>query len=320
MDRKDIILQSIDKQGLGVEIGPSHRPLAAKRDGFNVHIIDHMDRAGLVQKYRDHGVDLDAIEEVDFVWQGGSYADLIGKTDHYDWVLASHLIEHTTDFIGFLNDCAAILKDDGMLSLAVPDKRFCFDHFRPITPLAKIIDSHYQKPAVHTPGTVAEYFLNVVSKGGQIAWGQGHPGDFRFVHSLDEARSGMQAVIQHNAYLDVHAWCFVPSSFRLILHDLHNLGMTPLKEVAFHPTVGVEFFITLSKTGAGSPVSRETLLKQIDDEIMAGILDGRSPAPPSSPDAQPKAADARSAPMPESKADQIGVTSRLKRRLRSLLG
>ena len=67
MDRKEIILRSIDKQGLGVEIGPSHRPLAAKRDGFKVHIIDHMDRAGLVRKYQDHGVDLDAIEEVDFV-------------------------------------------------------------------------------------------------------------------------------------------------------------------------------------------------------------------------------------------------------------
>ena len=204
-----------------------------------------------------------------------------------------------------------------MLSLAVPDKRFCFDHFRPITPLAKIIDSHYQKPAVHTPGTVAEYFLNVVSKGGQIAWGQGHPGDFRFVHTLEEARNGMQAVIQKNAYLDVHAWCFVPSSFRLVLHDLYNLGMTPLKEVAFHPTVGVEFFITLSKTGAGTSLSRQTLLKQIDDEIMAGILDDRPPAP--SPDAPREAPDAGTALPRENTSDQIGVTSRLKRRLRSLL-
>lgn len=69
-------LTYITKSGKGVEIGPSHRPIAPKCQGYDVHIIDHMGKEELVNKYRHHGVDLKSIEDVDFVWQGESYLDL----------------------------------------------------------------------------------------------------------------------------------------------------------------------------------------------------------------------------------------------------
>ncbi|MEM6433939.1 MAG: methyltransferase domain-containing protein [Cyanobacteria bacterium P01_D01_bin.115] len=170
MNRKAKILRHIDRSGRGIEIGPSHNPVAPKKDGYQVHIIDHMSREQLIEKYQAHGLDLSQIEAVDFVWQGESYAELTGKTDYYDWIIASHVIEHAPDLISFINSCDEVLKADGVLSLVIPDKRYCFDHYRPITGLAKIIDNHLQKSINHTPGTIAEYFLNVVSQSGQIAW------------------------------------------------------------------------------------------------------------------------------------------------------
>jgi 2-polyprenyl-3-methyl-5-hydroxy-6-metoxy-1,4-benzoquinol methylase len=155
MDREAIILRHVDKTGRGIEIGPSHSPVAPKSEGYRVDIIDHMDRDGLIAKYREHNLRLENIEEVDFVWRGESYADLTGKTGHYDWIIASHLIEHTTDLIGFLNHCDEVLRDDGVISLAVPDKRYCFDRFRPITGLARLIDGHQNPGARHSPGTIA---------------------------------------------------------------------------------------------------------------------------------------------------------------------
>ncbi|MGB3670852.1 MAG: methyltransferase domain-containing protein, partial [Phormidesmis sp.] len=244
MSRENTILKHIDKDGLGVEIGPSHNPIASKKEGYKVHIIDHMSREELTAKYEEHGVNLENIEEVDFVWRGEKYSELTGKSKYYDWIIASHVIEHTPDLISFLNDCDAILKDDGVISLVIPDKRYCFDHYRPITGLSKIIDSHYQKNRIHSPGTVAEYFLNVVSKSGEIAWNSSATGKYSFVHSLEEALQGMKSVVRENAYLDVHAWCFVPHSFRLIVHDLFCLGIIPFKEVSFHPTSGCEFYVT----------------------------------------------------------------------------
>ncbi len=267
MNREEKILQYIDKNGSGIEIGPSHNPIAAKESGYNVQIIDHMTREALLVKYKDHGVNLNNIEEVDYVWQGESYLELTGKPDHYDWIIASHLIEHTPDLIGFLQNCDTILKNNGVVSLVVPDKRYCFDHFRPITGLAKIIDSHISKNTIHTAGTVAEYFLNVVSQSGEIAWSTKSKGEYELVHSLEEARQGMKSVINDKSYLDVHTWCFVPHSFRLIINDLFQLGLIPFQEVGFSPTNRSEFYITLGRNGKGLSKSRMQMLRIIESEI-----------------------------------------------------
>jgi predicted SAM-dependent methyltransferase len=267
MNRKEKVLRHINKNGQGVEIGPSHSPVAPKKEGYKVHIIDHMSREQLIAKYKDHHVNLENIEEVDFVWRGENYSELTGKDKYYDWIIASHVIEHTPDLLGFLNDCDTILKEDGVISLAVPDKRYCFDHYRPITGISQIIDSHFQKTIIHTPGTVAEYYLNVVSKAGNIAWDSSATGRYNFVHSLEDALQGMKSALNENAYLDVHAWCFVPHSFRLIVHDLFRLGLIPFQEVGFFQTEGCEFYITLGRNGQGINRSRLELLDIIESEI-----------------------------------------------------
>ena len=67
------------KTKIGLEIGPSHAPLAPKKAGFNVQIIDHMTKKQLIEAYKAHKGNIDNIEEVDFVWSGQSYAELPGK-------------------------------------------------------------------------------------------------------------------------------------------------------------------------------------------------------------------------------------------------
>ncbi len=124
MTREEIILKHIKRNGRGLEIGPGCAPIAPKKRGFRVHVLDHCDKNALIEKYRPHGINLENIEEVDFVWDGRPYVELIGRRHVYDWIIGSHVLEHTTDLIGFLNDCDSLLKKDGVLSLAVPDKRY----------------------------------------------------------------------------------------------------------------------------------------------------------------------------------------------------
>lgn len=270
MDRKETVLKHIDQAGHGIEIGPSYSPVAPKRDGYQVHIIDHMSRKELLEKYEGYPVDLDQIEEVDFVWRGEKYSELTGNSKYYDWIIASHVIEHTPDLIGFLNDCDAVLKDEGVLSLVIPDKRFCFDHFRPITGISKIIDSHLSGNIIQTAGTIAEYYLNVVVKSGVIAWDATAAGEYILIHSLEDAMQGMNKVLDDKIYIDAHSWCFIPHSFRLIIHDLYNLGLIPFQEVDYSPTAGCEFYITLGRGGQGIQKSRLEILKTIEDETGSG--------------------------------------------------
>jgi predicted SAM-dependent methyltransferase len=267
MTREEKILYHINKSGQGIEIGPSYNPIAPKKDGYRVHIIDHMSQEQLIRKYKDHNVHMENIEAVDFVWRGEPYSILTGKRTYYDWIIASHIIEHAPDLIGFINDCDSIMKDDAVLSLAIPDKRYCFDHFRPITGISGIIDSHFKKNTIHTPGTVAEYCLNVVSKAGQLTWSSGYEGEYNFVHSLESAIEGMELALNTQEYIDVHAWCFTPHSFRLIIHDLYCLKLIPFREVSFFPTEGLEFYITLGRKGKGITLSRLDILKIIESEL-----------------------------------------------------
>jgi 2-polyprenyl-3-methyl-5-hydroxy-6-metoxy-1,4-benzoquinol methylase len=259
MTREEIILFHIKRDGLGLEIGAGCAPIAPKKQGFRVHVLDHCDRKALIEKYRPHGINVDNIEEVDFVWNGRSYTELIGRRHIYDWLIGSHVLEHSTDLIGFLNDCDSLLKKDGVLSLAVPDKRYCFDRFRPLSG----IDAARNPQKIHSAGIAAEYFLTVVSKGGRIAWDANERGEFEFVHSLEQAKQAIRDVGERGGYLDVHEWCFTPGSFRLMMRDLFELGFIQLKELAFHPFQGSEFYITLSRAGALSPGTRLDLLQEV---------------------------------------------------------
>jgi 2-polyprenyl-3-methyl-5-hydroxy-6-metoxy-1,4-benzoquinol methylase len=171
MTREEIILKHIKRDGRGLEIGPGCAPIAPKKQGFHVHVLDHCDKKALIEKYRPHGINVDNLEEVDFVWDGRSYTELVGRRHVYDWIIGSHVLENTTNLIGFLNDCDSLLKKEGVLSLAVPDKRYCFDHFRPLSSIGRVIDAARNPQKIHSAGTVAEYFLSLVSRGGRIAWG-----------------------------------------------------------------------------------------------------------------------------------------------------
>lgn len=266
MTRQEIILAHIKRDGLGLEIGAGCSPIAPKKEGFRVHVLDHCDKEALIEKYRPHGIAVENIEEVDFVWDGRPYDQLIGRRHVYDWIIASHVLEHTTDLIGFLNDCDSLLKKNGVLSLAVPDKRYSFDHFRPITGIGRVIDAARNPPKVHPAGTAAEYFLTVVSRDGRIAWDAKDQGEFKLIHTLEQAKQAIRDVNERQIYLDVHEWCFTPTSFRLMMRDLFDLGFIQLRELAFYPTTGSEFYIPLSRAGKLPAGTRLELLQQVDRE------------------------------------------------------
>src|SRR6266567_833798 len=112
-------------------------------------------------------------------------------------------------------------------------------------------------------GIAAEYFLTVVSKGGRIAWDAKEKGEFEFVHSLEQAKQAIRDVGERGSYLNVHEWCFTPTSFRLMMRDLFELGFIQLKELAFHPSQGSEFYIALSRAGVLPPGTRLDLLLEV---------------------------------------------------------
>ncbi|MGH9999735.1 MAG: methyltransferase domain-containing protein, partial [Nitrososphaeraceae archaeon] len=272
LNRVDKALHMINHEGLGLEIGPSHNPIAPKKSGFNIEILDHATAEELRKKYKDHPVHTENIEAVDYVWRGEPLNELIGKQDTYDYIIASHVIEHITDLVSFLVQCESLLKYDGVLSLIIPDKRYCFDYFRWPSSTGEVLQAYTEKRTRHSPGTVFDHFSNVVRMGGARAWTKETVvGEFSYFHNLEQAKQLWQRAQVNDDYIDVHGWCFTPSSFRLILHDLNSLGLTRLIEVCGFETVGCEFYITLGK----SKVPRVAVDRlQLAQDAMKELLNG----------------------------------------------
>jgi 2-polyprenyl-3-methyl-5-hydroxy-6-metoxy-1,4-benzoquinol methylase len=270
MTRTDKILKLVNRSGAGLEIGPSFNPVTPKRAGYNVKIIDFMSTEQLVSLNAARNHDTSLIENVDYIWDGRSFRDIIGPEQKFDWIIASHVIEHTPDFITFINDCESILNPNGIVSLVIPDKRYCFDYFRPVSSLSQVVDAFIARRKFHSPGAVIEYFLYHCWNDGKLAWDDNYPSDIRFPYSIEFAKDMFAKAASGQDYIDIHAWCFTPSCFRLLLKDLASLELITLKECVFFPTAGTEFFVSLSRQEGqerGSRVSRISLMHKALQEL-----------------------------------------------------
>ncbi len=266
--RDEAIRALFDTSGQGLEIGPSYNPIVPKHRGFKVEIVDHASTADLRAKYANEpSVDASRIEEVDYIWDGRPLSNVIGKTKQYDYIVASHVIEHTPDLLGFLKECDVMLKPTGALVLAVPDKRRCFDLFRPVTTTGNVLQAHFEKRNRHQPGTAFDHVAYFAALNGVGGWVKGTDGKTSLEHSLSFAKRVFDRSSNSDVYFDFHAWVFTPSSFRMIVRDLNEIGALDPTEIVFHPMPGHEFIVILGRSGRGCPYNRLSLLESTRQEL-----------------------------------------------------
>jgi SAM-dependent methyltransferase len=240
------IKQAVGRRARALEIGPSVNPVLAKADGYNVAILDHASADDLIAKYHGHHVDVGRIEPVDFVWQGEPLAQAVGNA-RFDAIVACHVIEHAPDFVGFLRDCSDILSDDGAIHLLVPDKRYCFDFFQPLSDVAKVLADHHAGRTRHSFEAFYRSGTNVLNRDIN-AWDQNGVSTLRFAHgdpqhALQLAKAGIAAA----HYTDSHENYFTPMSFMMLLDELRYLGEIDLAPKLLTRSRGCEFLVTLQK-------------------------------------------------------------------------
>ena len=254
VDRLDLILKHIDKSNTGIEIGPSYRPICPKRDGWRVHTVDHATRDELRDKYKElsetEPLLYANIEEVDFIWKGGSLADLLKSNgvDKVDFIVASHMIEHTPCLLSFLHWLEELVAKNGVVSLAIPDKRREYDFLKPLSTTADVLDVYRHKMSRHSIRTAClAYFYECRYLMSPIWHKPIHVHDISFARPFEEARKLLDEYnsSETSPYTDFHAWAFTPSSFELMLMELNYLGYTKLAVLDIFDTLNYEFFVTL---------------------------------------------------------------------------
>ena len=175
-------------------------------------------------------------------------------------MIASQVVEHVPDPIGWFREIAAVLRPGGVLSLAIPDKRWTSDCRREVTSVSEWIESHLERHRRATMRHCVDYFgeLAVVPGPftvadlwqGKASFNQVPLSDPDWFETFGEA--GLRTVLdsfRNGVYYDVHCQVFTPFSFVRILSALARLGMFGFRIASFRETAvdDMEFFVTLAK-------------------------------------------------------------------------
>lgn len=259
MNRTELIRRHFDRSMRLIELGASYNPIIPKADGWQTTIIDHATQEDLIKQYGAMGVTtVDKIEPVDYVWQNGALSDIVppDQLGSFDGVVASHVGEHFPDLIAFFKSASALLKPNGVVALALPDKRVCFDFFRPITMTGDIIDAHLNKRTRHLKKTFFDQAAYFTLRDGTGGWAhKGNLAPLQLAHSIYAAQKGYDDASEDpsSQYADTHAWTFTPKSFELIMLELNLLGHIDWAIRSIEPAEGVEFYVWLERRRVTMP-------------------------------------------------------------------
>jgi SAM-dependent methyltransferase len=250
MSRNEIILAGIDRGMRIIEIGPSFSPIAPKADGWNTCVVDYASTEELVEKFRGHpGTDISRIETVDVVWNGAALDQAVPpeQLGTFDACIVSHVLEHMPDPIGFFQSLERVLTRRGLVSLAVPDKRVCFDFFKPISSTGELLEAHDRGATTHARKAIFDDLALYVYADGAFAWDRRPIRELTFLGPLSRAKEAYDNYRpqDNGEYVDCHAWHFTPSSFALVIVELAALGQIDFSVERQLPTEGCEFFVNL---------------------------------------------------------------------------
>jgi 2-polyprenyl-3-methyl-5-hydroxy-6-metoxy-1,4-benzoquinol methylase len=251
MTRTEKILGGIDlSSAVGLEVGALDNPIVPPTTP-GIFYIDHVDTPTLREKYKDHpNVNLDKLVEVNGVWGEKTLAEAAAAVAPVDFFVASHVIEHVPNLIGWLQEISSVLKPGGHVRLVIPDRRFTFDLLRRETGLAEVLTAHLVKARTPQIPQIIDHFENVTRVDAGLAWAgtldrqalDKHHGAAEMFRVIDDA-------LKNGTYHDVHCWVFTPHSFARLMERLADLEYHSFACHRFHDTElnTYEFFVSMER-------------------------------------------------------------------------
>ena len=211
--------------------------------GSRVKYFDTLSTDDLKKRAQEIGIDHSTIPEIDWIDPDG---DLSVVQELFDCCVSSHAIEHQPDLVRHLINVAGLLAPGGRYFLAVPDRRYTFDHFLKDSSITEVIEAHREGRQRHTLQSVIEHRA-LTTHNDPVAHWNGTHGD----EEIDSAkvRSAITEFEEADRYLDVHAWIFTPASFRIVMTALFSQGLTQFSIERLYPTLrdSNEFYVVLRK-------------------------------------------------------------------------
>lgn len=142
------IIRTFAPEGPGLETGVGARTIAP------------VDRTVLSDAFDSHGACNHSIAGVFFKAHEIPYAD-----GSFSFILSEHVLEHIANPIKTLRHWMTKLQQDGVIILFLPHKQRTFDHMRPSTSLAHLIEDYEKDVPDNDLTHIDEFGELVISKG-----------------------------------------------------------------------------------------------------------------------------------------------------------
>lgn len=120
--------------GEGIEIGALHCPLVLPKSA-KIKYVDKIPVEELKKRYPEVG---NNIVKIDIIDDGEKLSKF--KDSSLDFIIANHFLEHCKNPIGTIQNFLRVLKQGGILYMAIPDKRYTFDKNRQVTTIDHLIE------------------------------------------------------------------------------------------------------------------------------------------------------------------------------------
>lgn len=236
-NRRAYLLRHIDMaKAKGLEIGPYLNPTVRKDEG-DIRYLDFYSTEELQNMEQDRRSANAVIPHVDFVVKSDDYYRYVDE--QFDYVIANHVIEHVDNPLQWLIDLARLVKDDGVIFLTVPDKKYNFDHFRTDTPLSHLLTDYMRghgDPVEHGVDIFLNYDTNYIDQ----------PIDLDHKLNIESLRGSFQ----EETHPGRHNHVFQSETFvARVLKPLQRIGIWPYTMLDFGPATENhgEFYVVLRK-------------------------------------------------------------------------
>ncbi|CAG9256302.1 class I SAM-dependent methyltransferase [Paraburkholderia caribensis] len=238
MDRLAKMLYHLDvARERGLEIGPLDKPVVKRTDGREIYYCDYAPRHILRQKSaNDPTVNVDLIPDIDFVAPRIT-AETFGGIK-FDYIIASHVIEHVPDMIGWIHALLASLNGTGRIVLAVPDRRYTFDYTRPLSTTGEFLQAFFEKRASPSFSQIYNGFSQAAKVDTLAAW-ESPPSiaALERYYTPEVSLSLAKHSFESGEYQDCHCWVFECEMFLGLIRELQSIGILKAKVLKHYAPV-----------------------------------------------------------------------------------
>ena len=278
----DAVMSLLRPEGRGLEVAPYFDPFLLKDGNYEVYYTDYISTEEIRAKAANNpGGKSAEVPAIDFVWTPGkALVDCAPAGLTFDYAVASHVMEHVPNPIGWLNDILAALNTGGRLALFLPDRRRNMDFLRSLTTFGELVGLWITQPAIPTPHQVLDFMtlaLDATKCSGD--WDNLTPDTATTFYSDSDALSFATSAALSGTYVDIHATVWEPEHCVKVLERVVRAG---LLNVAISAPVESELEFALVLTKLGEPARnppplpeacRDPVAIQNSNQVLEGSLE-----------------------------------------------